>query len=118
MKYCSNTKLLRKCHFYTIIIFCINYVYLQRMVYDEKVSYYIDKYGIFHRILRRSEHSFASQNILEQVNPKSCSTWLRIIMMFWNTRVLKAALRFGVAAVVMNQYERLGFALLLLCFAL
>lgn len=88
------------------------------MVYNEKVSYYIDKYGIFHRILRRPEHSYAVKPVTEQINPQVCSTWLRLIMMFWNTRVMKAALRFGVAAIVMNQYERLGFAVLLLCFAL
>lgn len=90
------------------------------MAPENRVSYYIDKYGVFHRILKNQ--SIAVDTNLNptrtQEPPKVCSTWLRLIMMFWNTRVMVTAVRFGVAAVIMNQYERLGFAVLLLCFAL
>lgn len=86
------------------------------MPLESRVSYYVDRYGIFHRILRKDDNSVERPNI--NVTPKVCSTWLRLIMMFWNVKVMKAAFRFGVAAIIMNQYERLGFAVLLLCFAL
>lgn len=46
-----------------------------------------------------------------------CAVWLRFIVLFWNPRVLKAAVKFGLAAMIMNKYERLGFAIMLLCFA-
>lgn len=83
---------------------------------EGRVSYYVDRYGIFHRILGKNDSSLGRANV--NMTPKVCSTWLRLIMMFWNVKVMKAAFRFGVAAIIMNQYERLGFAVLLLCFAL
>lgn len=49
---------------------------------------------------------------------KQCAAWLRFIVIFWSPRVLKTALKFGTAAFIMNRYERLGFAVLMLCFAL
>ncbi|RZC32776.1 hypothetical protein BDFB_007553 [Asbolus verrucosus] len=85
---------------------------------DGRISYYIDKYGVFHKSLRRSKKSKDLSSLPDNTTPKPSSTWLRLIMMFWNPRVMKAAFRFGVAAVIMNQYERLGFALLLLCFTI
>lgn len=89
------------------------------MPFEGRVSYYRDKYGIFHRLL---EHHFRASSqasiILPDVALKPTSTWLRLIMMFWNTKVMKTAFRFGVAAVVMNQYERLGLIVLILCFIL
>lgn len=44
--------------------------------------------------------------------------WLRFITIFWNARVLKTAVKFGLAALIMNRYERIGFAILMLCIAL
>lgn len=87
------------------------------MSLEERVNYYRDKFGIFHRILE-NQHRASSQPsiILPDVDLKPTSTWLRLIMMFWNTKVMKTAFRFGVAAIVMNQYERLGLIVLLLCF--
>lgn len=43
--------------------------------------------------------------------------WLRFIVIFWSPRVLKAAVKFGLAAMIMNKYERIGFAIMMLCFA-
>lgn len=83
----------------------------------ETVSYYIDKYGVFHRILQK-RYNPISKKLSIDTKPKVSATWLRLIVMFWNARVMKAAFRFGIAAVIMNQYERLGFAVLLLCFTL
>lgn len=87
------------------------------MSFEGRVSYYRDKYGIFYKLLR-NQHKASPQAIvtLPNVVLKPSSTWLRLIMMFWNARVMKTALRFGVAAVVMNQYERLGLIVLILCF--
>nr|CAH7742281.1 unnamed protein product [Callosobruchus chinensis] len=87
---------------------------------SNRVSYYIDKYGVFHRIFRNQDVPVTvfPKNVVKEETPKPCKTWLRLIVMFWNARVLKTAFRFGVAAIIMNQYERLGFAALLLCFAI
>lgn len=76
-----------------------------------RISYFVDKYGVFHKKSQETK----SQSLAMECH-KPASTWLRLIIMFWNARVLKTALRFGVAAVVMNQYDRIGFALMLLCF--
>mgnify|MGYP005985456703 CR=1 FL=1 len=86
------------------------------MSVDGRISYYIDKYGVFHKSSRRIVKKKNAPSFPDSANPKASSTWLRLIIMFWNARVMKAAFRFGVAAIIMNQYERLGFALLLLCF--
>lgn len=86
--------------------------------------YFMDRYGFFHKFLNQSRVQETAPNIATEFPlssdavPKASSTWLRLIIMFWNPRVMKAAVRFGVAALVMNQYERLGFAVFLLCFAL
>lgn len=87
------------------------------MASEGRISYYIDKYGVFHKVTEGIKSRTNVEVITEKVAVKASSTWLRLIVMFWNARVMKAAFRFGVAAVVMNQYERVGFALLLLCFA-
>lgn len=85
------------------------------MSFDGRISYYRDKYGIFHRMVQ-NQHQAHSQAGVIVPDLKPTSTWLRLIMMFWNTRVMKTAFRFGLAAVVMNQYERLGLIVLILCF--
>lgn len=89
------------------------------MIYsDSRVNFYlIEKYGVFHRILKQRNNTKPVPTT-RTVQPAVHSTWLRIIVMFWNVKVMKAAFKFGVAALIMNQYERLGFAALLLCFAL
>lgn len=86
------------------------------MSFEGRVSYYRDKYSIFHKMLQTSKIAQRTSVILPDAALKPTSTWLRLIMMFWNTRVMKTAFRFGVAAAVMNQYERLGLIVLLLCF--
>lgn len=53
-----------------------------------------------------------------QNTERECAVWLRFIIIFWSPRVLKTALKFGTAAFIMNRYERLGFAVLMLCFAI
>jgi hypothetical protein len=88
------------------------------MVREGRISYYIDKYGVFHKSTKKPENRKCLSSFPENAPAKPSSTWLRLIMMFWNARVMKAAFRFGVAAIIMNQYERLGFALLLLCFTI
>lgn len=89
------------------------------MSFEGRVSYYQDKYGIFYRMLQNQHRALPQRSVLfPDTVLKPSSTWLRLIMMFWNTRVMKTALRFGVAAVVMNQYERLGLIVLILCFVM
>ncbi|CAH2013152.1 unnamed protein product [Acanthoscelides obtectus] len=79
-----------------------------RMNATTRVSYYIDKYGVFHRIFRNQDVPVATipQRILKDEIPKPSATWLRLIMMFWNARVMKTAFRFGVAAIIMNHVCR------------
>lgn len=88
-----------------------------KMPAEEKVSYYVNKYGVFHRILQKQYHPVAKKLSID-TKPKASATWLRLIVMFWNARVMKAAFRFGIAAVIINQYERPGFAVILLCLIL
>lgn len=83
---------------------------------EGRISYYIDKYGVFHKSGGKSERPIAP--LVQRGVGKPSATWLRLIVMFWNARVMKAAFRFGLAAIIMNQYERLGFAVLLLCFTI
>ncbi|EFA05874.1 hypothetical protein TcasGA2_TC008683 [Tribolium castaneum] len=87
------------------------------MAPEGRISYYIDKYGVFHKSGGKNDKPVNAPAFETSVTRPS-STWLRLIIMFWNARVMKAAFRFGVAAIIMNQYERLGFAVLLLCFTL
>lgn len=54
---------------------------------------------------------------LATVQPKH-PLWLRLITIFWNPKVLKTALKFGIVATIMNRYERIGFVLLMLCIIL
>lgn len=87
------------------------------MPFDARVSYYRDKYGVFHRLLQNHENELPPIKVkLAEPIIKPTSTWLRLIMMFWNVRVMKSAFRFGVAAMIMNQYERLGLIVFILCF--
>lgn len=87
------------------------------MYFQGRISFYRDKYGWFHRLLNHPNNAPPSANVvLPEASLKPTSTWLRLITMFWNTRVMKTALRFGIAAAVMNQYERLGLIVLILCF--
>lgn len=86
---------------------------------ERRVSYYREKYALFNKILQNQHNLEPKTNVLfSEATLRPHPTWLRLIMMFWNTRVMKTAFRFGVAAVVMNQYERLGLIVLILCFVM
>jgi hypothetical protein len=52
------------------------------------------------------------------VTKREPPVWLTFIGIFFSPRVMTAALKFGLAACLMNRFERLGFIIMLLCFAL
>ncbi|KAF5305369.1 hypothetical protein FQA39_LY09198 [Lamprigera yunnana] len=59
-----------------------------------------------------------TENRTKSLLRTECHVWLKFISIFWSTRILKAAIKFSLVALIMNRYERLGFALLMLCVAL
>lgn len=94
--------------------------------YHSIYGFYFDKYGYIHS---RYLNTFNSRTIGQNIQRKSSITtnsasekkeiapWLKFIIIFWSPRVMRTALKFGIAALIMNRYERLGFAIMMLCFA-
>lgn len=90
------------------------------MEFDErKYRAYIDPHG---RLYIRKHYSTTTHNnenrVKLQESRKECAVWLKFITIFWNPRVLKTAVKFSLAALIMSKYERIGFAVLMLCIAL
>lgn len=85
-----------------------------------RYGFYFDRYGFLHTRCISKEELFVRSNQVNKknVSSKNCAVWLRFIVLFWSPRVMRAALKFGLAAMIMNKYERLGFAIMILCFAL
>jgi hypothetical protein len=52
------------------------------------------------------------------VTKREPPVWLTFIGIFFSPRVMTAALKLGLAACLMNRFERLGFVIMLLCLAL
>lgn len=59
-------------------------------------------------------HTCKDTNVTKREPP----VWLTFIGIFFSPRVMTAALKFGLAACLMNRFERLGFVIMLLCLAL
>lgn len=93
--------------------------------YQGIYGFYFDKYGYIHtRLVNVTKFHSANKNIERKhsieapnVQRKDVAPWLRFIIIFWSPRVMRTALKFGIAALIMNRYERLGFAIMMLCFA-
>lgn len=93
--------------------------------YQSVYAFYFDKYGYIHtRYLNTVKSRRISSNVQQTSPPatyngekRDIAPWLRFIIIFWSPRVMRTALKFGVAALIMNRYERLGFAIMMLCFA-
>lgn len=85
---------------------------------------YIDKFGFIHikpkiTIINGPQTKIsATHDETKSILRRECNIWLKFITIFWSTRILKAAVKFSLVALIMNRYERLGFALLMLCVAL
>ena len=43
--------------------------------------------------------------------------WLSFIRIFFSPRVMSVAVKFGLAACLMNRFERLGFVIMMICLA-
>lgn len=56
-----------------------------------------------------------ADNLISTGAPKKI--WLQFIDIFFSSRVMKVALKFGVAVLVSIKYERIGLALMMLCLA-
>lgn len=102
----------------------------QSYLHNRLYGFYLDRYGLIrsgnYTINKREENDVDSTRSTGAINynqPQSAEQqislpWLKFITLFWNRRVLWAAIKFGLAALIMNRYERFGFAILIICFAL
>lgn len=104
----------------------------QAHLHSRLYGFYLDRYGLIRSgnyTLDSNKTAAIEGNTLQKKNvtQKDSTTtaqqqiqlpWLKFITLFWNRRVLWVAIKFGLAALVMNRYERLGFAILVICLAI